>query len=200
MQITQGERSEPGNGFHPQLVLRYGATFPELTFGKGKNKARKKDYQNLVYDLSAAESFNQGLIKGMAKEHLELPGGRRADRKVKVTSLRRGYSFNLQYICEGRPTETHTLFKGDRLSIVESDFEGVTVTDISASALELSNSGMKRKTRFSLSSHSFALLYATHEDRRHSGMKRKTRFSLSFHSFALSLRCRYDMRRAMNKI
>ena len=108
------------NGFQPQLVLRYGATFPELTFGKGKNKTRKKDYQNLVYDLNAAEAFNNGLIKGVAKEHLELPGGRRADRKGKVTSLRRGDSGSLQYICEGRPTETHTLFKGDSLSVIDS--------------------------------------------------------------------------------
>lgn len=53
--------------FKPQLVLRYGATFPELMVGKGKNKHAVKDYQELIYDLNAAESFNQGLIKGVAK-------------------------------------------------------------------------------------------------------------------------------------
>lgn len=127
------------NGFEPQLVLRYGATFPEFTIGKGKKKFRLKDYQNLVYDLTAAESFNNGLIKGVAKEHLELPGGRRADRKVKVTGLKRGDNVSLQYISEGRPTVSHTLYKGDSLGVVDADFEGVSITDISASAVELSN-------------------------------------------------------------
>ena len=56
--------------FCPQLVIRYGATFPEFTFGRGKNKIVAKDYQELLYELNAADSFNQGLIKGVAKEHL----------------------------------------------------------------------------------------------------------------------------------
>lgn len=125
--------------FEPQLVLRYGATFPEFTIGKGKKKRRVKDYQNLVYDLDAAQSFNEGLIKGVAKEHLELPGKRRADRKVKITSLQKGDSVNMQYICEKQPIVTHTLHKGESLSIVDKDFDGVTVENISAKAVVLSN-------------------------------------------------------------
>lgn len=67
--------------FRPQLVLRYGATFPELTAGKGKHKHSVKDYQELIYDLNAADSFNKGLIKGVAKEHLELPNGKKVRRR-----------------------------------------------------------------------------------------------------------------------
>ncbi len=53
----------------PQCVIRYGATFPEITVGRGKDRFAKKDYQNLLYDLNACESFSQGLIKCVAKEH-----------------------------------------------------------------------------------------------------------------------------------
>ena len=126
-------------GFEPQLVLRYGATFPEFSVGKGKTKRLVKDYQNLVYDLDAAKSFNDGLIKGVAKEHLELPGGKRADRKVKILRLQKGDSVSLQYTSEGNAASTHTLHKGDSLSIVDADFDGVSIVDISAGTVELSN-------------------------------------------------------------
>ncbi len=127
------------NGFEPQLVLRYGATYPELSIGRGKHKHLVKDYQNLVYDLDAAKSFNGGLIKGVAKEHLELPGGKRADRKVKIVRLQRGDSVSLQYMSEGNAATTHILRKGDSLSTIDTDFDGVSIEDISASAVELSN-------------------------------------------------------------
>lgn len=126
-------------GFEPQLVLRYGATYPEFYIGRGKTKCLVKDYQNLVYDLDAAKSFNDGLIKGVAKEHLELPGGKRADRKVKILRLLKGDSVSLQYISEGGATSSFLLHKGDCLSIVDRDFDGVSIVNISANAVELSN-------------------------------------------------------------
>lgn len=127
------------NGFRPQLVLRYGATFPELIVGSGKMKMVNKDYYNLVYNLDAAESFNKGLIKGVAKEHIELPGGKSADRKVKVVSLKRGESVNLQYLQAGKQATTYTLRKGESLSVIDADFDGITIEAITSSALELSN-------------------------------------------------------------
>ena len=52
---------------NPQLILRFGATFPEIKIDKGKSKSKttQKDYSNLVYDLNAFESFNQGLVKAV---------------------------------------------------------------------------------------------------------------------------------------
>lgn len=50
---------------NPQLILRFGATFPEIKIGKGKSAITQKDYSNLVYDLNAVESFNQGLVKAV---------------------------------------------------------------------------------------------------------------------------------------
>ena len=61
----------------PQIIIRYGATFPEITVGKGKGKHVAKDYLNLLYDLNACEAFSQNLIKGVAKEHFELQGQQR---------------------------------------------------------------------------------------------------------------------------
>lgn len=55
----------------PQIIIRYGATFPDITVGKGRNKVIFKDFNNLVYELNACDSFNLNLIKGIAKEHFE---------------------------------------------------------------------------------------------------------------------------------
>ena len=56
----------------PQIIIRYGATFPDTTVGKGRrNKVTFKDFNNLVYELNACDSFNLNLIKGIAKEHFE---------------------------------------------------------------------------------------------------------------------------------
>lgn len=131
--------------FHPQLVIRYGATFPEFSFGRGKTKITAKDYQELVYELNAAESFNQGLIKGVAKEHLELPGGRRAEKKVKIVSMTSGDSVNLKYTTADHHDTTHTLHVGDSLSVIDADLDGVSIEGISRNSIELSNGQEKFK-------------------------------------------------------
>ena len=131
--------------FRPQLVLRYGATFPEITVGKGKNKHSVKDYQELIYELNAADSFNKGLIKGVAKEHLELPGGKQADKKVKVLSTVKGDSANLKLTTADNGSKTFTLHVGDSLSIIDNDLDGVVVEGISKNGVSLSNGQEKLK-------------------------------------------------------
>ena len=125
--------------FRPQLVLRYGATYPELTVGKGKNKHAVKDYQELIYDLNAAASFNQGLIKGVAKEHLELPDGKKAEKKVKVLSAVKGDSASLRLTSAEISGRTFTVHVGDSLGVVDSDLDGVVVEAIGKGSLSLSN-------------------------------------------------------------
>ena len=49
----------------PQLIVRFGATFPMLQIGTGRNRVVKKDYDNLVYDLNAIRAFNENLVKGI---------------------------------------------------------------------------------------------------------------------------------------
>jgi type III restriction enzyme len=50
---------------NPQLIIRFGATFPDIEFGSGQNKTSKKDYENLVYNLGSIQAFNGGLVKAV---------------------------------------------------------------------------------------------------------------------------------------
>ena len=126
--------------FCPQLVIRYGATFPEFTFGRGKTKIVAKDYQELLYELNAATSFNSGLIKGVAKTHLELPGGRQAEKKVKIVSTVSGSTVNMRYTdAEHTSGTTHTLHVGESLGGVDADLDGIVVDGITRNSVLLSN-------------------------------------------------------------
>lgn len=93
----------------PQSIIRFGATFPETTTGRGKNKITIKDYQNLLYDLNACASFNQGLIKGVAKEHFE-PVSKK-EEKVKITSIDSKEAVHFQYKKKDEATRNFTLKK-----------------------------------------------------------------------------------------
>lgn len=127
----------------PQSIIRFGATFPETYTGRGKNRITVKDYQNLLYDLNACESFNQNLIKGVAKEHFE-PVSKRQE-KVKITSINSRSSVNFQHKKQDERTKTYTLQKDDSLSIISEAFEGITISGISASEVIFSN-GITKST------------------------------------------------------
>ena len=131
------------NEIKPQCVIRYGATFPEVTTGRGKNKITVKDYQNLLYDLNACESFNQGLIKGVVKEHFEPLS--KQEEKVKVLSIASKDSVTLQRKKRDESTRSFTLKNGDSLAIVSNAFEGITITAITANTVEFSN-GVSKAT------------------------------------------------------
>lgn len=127
----------------PQCVIRFGATFPETTSGKGKNKLVIKDYQNLLYNLDACESFNQGLIKGVAKEHFDSISNK--DEKVKITSIDSKESIHLSYKRKGLTPKNFVLKKGDSLAIVNEAFTGITIDAIGKSFVEFSN-GITKNT------------------------------------------------------
>ena len=139
--VERGSKSYAAliENFRPQLVLRYGATFPELTVGKGKDKHSVKDYQELIYDLNAAESFNQGLVKGVAKEHLELPGGKRAEKKIKVLSTAKGDSAKLKFTNAIDTGKTFTVHIGESLVFLDNDLDGVIIDAITKNSIILSN-------------------------------------------------------------
>lgn len=125
----------------PQCIIRFGATFPETITGRGKGKATVKDYQNLVYYLGAGESFNQSLIKGVAKEHFE-PVSKRKE-KVKIISIANKEAITIQYKKQDQSTRTYNFRVGDSLSIITDAFEGVNVHAISKSDVEFSNGVIK---------------------------------------------------------
>lgn len=125
----------------PQCVIRFGATFPEISMGRGRSKITRKDYRNLLYDLNACDSFNQDLIKGVAKEHLEPASGHNA--KVKIVSIKSRESVNLQHIVKGKSTKTYTMQQGDSLAVIDTAFEGVTINGISTNEVVFSNGQTK---------------------------------------------------------
>lgn len=127
----------------PQAILRFGATFPENEIKIGKSKRFVKDYHNLIYNLTAAEAFNQNLIKGITKEHLD-PISNKND-KIKVSTIENKKSVNLQYIKSGNKTQIYTLEKNDPLSIISSELEGIIITGIGKDFIELSNGQVKYK-------------------------------------------------------
>lgn len=125
----------------PQIIIRYGATFPTITVGKGKNKVAIKDFNNLVYELNACDSFNLNLIKGIEKEHFE-PLSKK-EEKVKLLKVISKTSAIFQFKKRGKETITYTLTTGDSLSIIDSSFEGLTISAIGKNFIELVNGQVK---------------------------------------------------------
>ena len=124
------------NQLKPQCIIRFGATFPDTTEGKGKNKRIIKDYHNLIYELDACDAFNKNLIKGVAKEHFVNPAV--SDEKLKIVSTERGKSVNIKYT-QKNSAKTYTVAKGDSLASITSALDGVSVTGITKNTVEFSN-------------------------------------------------------------
>lgn len=96
---------------NPQLILRFGATFPEIEIGKGKKSVTKKDYSNLIYDLNAVESFNKGLVKAI---DVFYPSGSESEKyKVKSVSNKK--------LILSKNSKEFEILAGESLP---SDFEG----------------------------------------------------------------------------
>ena len=125
------------NDIQPQCIIRFGATYPSLSIGKGKSKSVIKDYQNLLYDLNACDAFNQNLIKGISKEHFE-PISKKED-KVKIVSIESKVSARFNHIQRDSPVKSFELKKGDSLSLISPEFEGIVIDAISSNSVLLSN-------------------------------------------------------------
>ncbi len=125
----------------PQMIIRFGATFPEVTIGTGRNKATFKDFNNLVYELNACDSFNLNLIKGVAKEHFE-PLSQK-EEKVRLVTVTSKTSATFQFKKRDEDTKTYMLTPGDSLSVIDTAFEGVTISAIGKNYIELTNGQTK---------------------------------------------------------
>lgn len=125
----------------PQCIIRLGATFPTKTQGRGKNKIEVDDYANLLFDLTAKDAFDQNLIKGVAKEHLEIPDV--SEEKVKVMATAKGTSVTLRHT-KVRNSVTRELSVGEPLSLISPDFAGLTISEIGTDSIVLSNSQEKK--------------------------------------------------------
>lgn len=92
---------------NPQLIIRFGATFPS------------KELNNIVYNLNAVESFNQGLVKAVNVIYPDLPE-HQAEVKYRVESVTNKELFLR------KDKQTFTLQIGEDLSLVDPLFEGNT--------------------------------------------------------------------------
>ena len=129
---TQSAYTQILKELKPQLILRYGATFPETTVGKGKDKHVVKDYMNLLYDLNACEAFSQNLIKGVAKEHFVLEGKQRERIVIKEINQKER-KVTLQYA-----GKTETLQAGDPITLAP-EMQNLSVDAVEKSLVTLSN-------------------------------------------------------------
>ena len=127
----------------PQLIIRFGATFPQLSSGKGKKNQSCKDYDNMIYELNACESFNQNLIKGVAKEHPDAISDKQ--EKVKILSINNKTTVSFQLLKQGHSPKSFVLSAGDSLSIIDSAFDGVFISTIEKKKIVLSNGQVKQE-------------------------------------------------------
>lgn len=126
----------------PQCIIRFGATFPMTTVGKGKKKMVVRDYEHLLYDLNAQRSFASNLIKGVMKEHFE--PATNSNEKVKLSDIVDKKTAIFQYISQSTKT-SYSLGVGDSLSMLSDDLSGLTIAGMTSDTVTLSNGMEKRK-------------------------------------------------------
>ena len=81
------------------------------------------------------------LIKGVSKEHFE-PLSKK-EEKVKLLSVKSKTSATFQFKKRGEKTKSYTLTMGDSLSVIDSSFEGLTISAIGKNFIELVNGQVK---------------------------------------------------------
>lgn len=106
---------------NPQFILRYGATFNE--------------YENLVYILTAVDSFNRNLVKGVIGHITEFESGKNAIVKLNNTDGKEA-TFEL---LEDKSKKTFKLTKKESLQKVHSAMEDLYVESLNKSKVVLSN-------------------------------------------------------------
>lgn len=141
----------------PQFILRYGATFPDREIlvkdyltGK-KIKEKVKDYHNLVYQLTAVDSFNRNLVKGIIGHITEFENGKNAEAKF-IKSDGKEATFKLT---ENNKSTTITVSKNESLSKVHSEMTDLTIDKLNKSTIVLSN-GLEMKKDDKVNPYSYA--------------------------------------------
>lgn len=131
----------------PQVIIRYGATFPE-------SKSGKKDYENLLYNLTAAKAFNDDLVKGVVVHIPKI--NNQKDIKVTLVSIDPPFA-TFKYEDE-KKSNVYKLSKNNSLAIIHSDFHNVFIEKMNKNAVVLSN-GITMYKRTSIHPTSFSNSY-----------------------------------------
>jgi len=145
----------------PQFIIRYWATFPEKEI-KQKNiltnkieKIKQKDYHNLVYVLSAVDSFNKNLVKWVIWHITEFEIGKNAIIRF-VNSDWKEASFEL--FEKGDDKEERKFFKIVKKESLEKIHDAMTdlfIENLSKSTVVLSN-GLELKKWDKINPYSYA--------------------------------------------
>ncbi len=106
---------------HPQFILRYGATF--------------KEYENLVYQLTAVDAFNRNLVKGVIGHITEFEQGQNAMVRLVNTD---GKEATFELTGNGKK-QTFKLVRKESLSRVHPAMEALLIENLSKSKVLLSN-------------------------------------------------------------
>ncbi|MEO3153644.1 type III restriction-modification system endonuclease [Turicibacter sanguinis] len=122
----------------PQLLIRFGATFPELSRGV-------KDYENLIYNLNASESFNNLLVKGIEVEYL--PYIKETDVKIKLMSTTTRPK-RLAIFRNETTKKSYTFSVGQCLSELDHSFEGISIDEIGQEVVLSNGHIIKRDESF----------------------------------------------------
>ncbi|MDD4180617.1 MAG: type III restriction-modification system endonuclease [Victivallaceae bacterium] len=121
----------------PQFILRYGATFQE--------------YENLIYTLSAVDSFNRNLVKGVIGHITEFESGKNAAVKF-IDSDGTEASFEL---IENDKRKTVTVSKRESLKKIHPEMTDLIIENLNKSTVVLSN-GLEMKRGDKINPYSYA--------------------------------------------
>ncbi len=122
---------------NPQFILRYGATF--------------QGHENLVYTLSAVDSFNKNLVKGVVGHITEFENGKNAIIRLVNTD---GTEATFELIQNSKKS-TVKLTKKSSLQQVHSEMTDLTIENLNKSNVVLSN-GLELKKGDKINPYSYA--------------------------------------------
>ncbi|MGB1205144.1 MAG: type III restriction-modification system endonuclease [Chitinophagales bacterium] len=140
-----------------QFILRYGATFPEKE-EKARNpktkrleKKRVKDYHNLVYTLTAVDSFNKNLVKGIEAYVTDFEQGKNALVRLVSTDGKLA-SFE---VVENSQKKNFKLARKESLQKAHSEMTDLVIEKLNKSTVVLSN-GLELKRGDKLNPYAYA--------------------------------------------
>lgn len=136
--FSQGNKTwENIQKMKPQFILRYGATFQE--------------YENLIYTLTAVDSFNRNLVKGVIGHITEFESGKNAIVKLVNTDGKEA-SFEL---IENDKRKTVNVSKKESLKIVHPEMNDLNIENLNKNTVVLSN-GLEMKKGDKINPYSYA--------------------------------------------
>jgi type III restriction enzyme len=121
----------------PQFILRYGATF--------------QGYENLIYTLTAVDSFNRNLVKGVIGHITEFDSGKNAVVKF-IDSDGTEASFEL---IENDKKKTVKISKKDSLKKIHPEMSDLGIENLNKSTVVLTN-GLEMKKGDKINPYSYA--------------------------------------------